>query len=82
MSDIVLALLLDAIKKDLRYISGMSLYCSSSPSPFLSVTGLIFYLQSAQSRMYLAGRKENAAKPRRCREMLPSPDSGNSFTWA
>lgn len=80
MSDIVLASLLGAVKKDLVYISGMSLYCPSSLSPFLSVTGFIFYVQSARSSAYLAGRKENAAKPCCCREILPSPDFGNSFT--
>lgn len=80
MSGIVLASLLDAIKKDLLYTSGMFLYCSSSLSPFLSVTGLIFYVQSARNSMYVAERKENAAKLRCSREMLPSPDFGNSST--
>lgn len=71
MSGIVLASLLGAVKKALLYISGTSLHCSSSVSPFLSVTGLIFYVQSARSSMYLAGRKENATKPRCYRGMFP-----------
>lgn len=79
-SGIVLASSLDAIKKDRLYISVVSLYGSSSLSPFLPVTGLIFHVQSARSSVYLAGREENAAKPRCCREMLPPPDFGNSFT--